>query len=93
MTIQPFRCRETELLFTTGKTRLFSNIQHVAERKLAQLDAAATLEFLRIPPGNKLEKLTGDRTGWHSIRINAQWRICFMWTDRGPAKVEIVDYH
>jgi proteic killer suppression protein len=77
----------------TGSARRFTNIQRAAERKLAQLDAAVTLEFLRSPPGNQLEKLSGDRRGRHSIRINDQWRICFLWTDEGPAEVEIVDYH
>ena len=65
----------------------------VAERKLAQLDAAQTLAFLDAPPGNRLEALKGDRAGQHSIRINAQWRICFVWADGGPMDVEIVDYH
>lgn len=93
MTIQSFLCEETQRLFMTGSTRRFTSIQRVAERKLAQLDAAVTLEFLRSPPGNQLEKLTGNRSGQYSVRINAQWRICFIWTDEGPAKVEIVDYH
>ena len=65
----------------------------VAERQLTQLDAAQTLEFLRAPPGNRLEGLRGDRAGQYSIRINDQWRVCFTWTDNGPADVEIVDYH
>lgn len=68
-------------------------MQRAALRKLAVLDAAETLEDLRIPPGNRLEKLKGDRVGQHSIRINGQWRICFRWTDAGPADVEITDYH
>ncbi|MFC4298125.1 MAG: type II toxin-antitoxin system RelE/ParE family toxin [Castellaniella sp.] len=93
MTIQSFLCEETRCLFMTGSTRRFTNFQQAAERKLAQLDAAVTLDFLRSPPGNRLEKLTGDRQGRHSIRINAQWRICFIWTDEGPTEVEIVDYH
>ena len=80
-------------LFTTGKSRRFANIKAVAERKLAPLHAAATLEFLRSPPGNMQEELQGDRKGQHSIRINAQWRVCFIWTNQGPANVEIVDYH
>ena len=71
----------------------FRAIQNVAERKLAQLSAAQTLDFLRSPPGNRLEALKGDRAGQYSIRINAQWRVCFVWTDNGPADVEIVDYH
>jgi toxin HigB-1 len=65
----------------------------VPERKLAQLEAAQTLDFLKAPPGNHLEALKGDRKGQHSIRINAQWRICFVWTDVGPSDVENVDYH
>lgn len=65
----------------------------VAERKLAQLDAAQTLDFLKAPPGNRLEALKGDRKGQHSIRINGQWRICFVWSGVGPVDVEIVDYH
>ena len=77
----------------TGHARRFASIQRVAERKLAQLDAAATLEFLRSPPGNRLEQLSGNRQGRYSIRINAQWRICFIWTAEGPAEIEIVDYH
>jgi len=65
----------------------------VAERKLAQLEAAQTLDFLKAPPGNRLEALKGDRKGQHSIRINDQWRICFVWSGVGPIDVEIVDYH
>jgi len=60
---------------------------------ISQLDAAVTLDFLRSPPGNRLELLDGDRRGQHSVRINGQWRVCFVWTDKGPAQVEIVDYH
>ena len=75
MAIVSFQCPDTQRLFTSGKTRRFANIQAVAERKLVQLDAAATLDFLRSPPGNRLEALTGDRQGQHSIRINAQWRV------------------
>jgi toxin HigB-1 len=67
--------------------------QRVAWRKLAMLDAAEVLADLRVPPGNRLEKLTGDRAGQYSIRINRQWRICFFWSDAGPEDVEIVDYH
>lgn len=93
MAIISFKCPETQRLFTSGKSRRFANVQSVAERKLAQLDAAMTLEFLRSPPGNRLELLSGDRQGQYSIRINAQWRVCFVWTDKGIANVEIVDYH
>lgn len=71
----------------------FANIDVVALRKLQQLHAATTLEFLRVPPGNPLESLNGDRAGQHSIRINAQWRVCFVWLDGHAHQVEIVDYH
>jgi len=91
--IRSFRCRDTQALFETGRSRRFGAIVRVATRKLAQLDAAATLEFLRAPPGNRLEALRGDRKGLHSIRINDQWRLCFRWTPQGPEDVEIVDYH
>lgn len=93
MAIASFKCAETERFFVNGKTRRFANIQSAAERKLVQLEAAMTLEFLRSPPGNRLEMLHGNRQGQHSIRINDQWRICFVWTDKGAANVEIVDYH
>ncbi|WP_312245858.1 type II toxin-antitoxin system RelE/ParE family toxin [Stutzerimonas nitrititolerans] len=66
---------------------------NIATRKLAMLNAATELRDLRSPPGNRLEPLHGDRVGQHSIRINDQWRICFVWTDAGPTQVEIVDYH
>ncbi len=91
--IESFRCKDTERIFTTGKSRRFANVLAVAERKLLQLDNATTLEALRAPPGNRLEELQGDRAGQHSIRINDQWRVCFRWTPEGPAAVEIVDYH
>jgi len=91
--IQSFKCKDTQGLFGGESPRCFRAIQTVAERKLAQLAAAQTLEFLRSPPGNRLEALKRDRTGQHSIRINDQWRVCFVWTDSGPADVEIVDYH
>lgn len=91
--IRSFRCAETQALFETGKSRRFSAIANVAIRKLAQLDAAQTLAFLRSPPGNQLEALKGDRKGQHSIRVNAQFRVCFRWTEEGPEGVEIVDYH
>jgi proteic killer suppression protein len=91
--ILSFKCRDTQALFDAGGTRRFKAFEAIAERKLAMLDAARTLEFLRSPPGNRLEALRGDRRGQHSIRINDQWRICFVWTDAGPQDVEIVDYH
>jgi toxin HigB-1 len=73
--------------------RGFGSIEKVARRKLELLEAATTLEFLRIPPGNRLEALKGDRVGQYSIRINAQFRICFRWTGEHAEDVEIVDYH
>lgn len=73
--------------------RLGPDLQRAANRKLLLLDAAETINDLRIPPGNRLEQLQGDRKGQHSIRINDQWRICFVWTPAGPADVEITDYH
>jgi proteic killer suppression protein len=80
-------------LYETGKSRKFGNIKAVAERKLQMLDSAVTLEFLKSPPANRLEALSRDRTGQYSIRINDQWRVCFVWTAEGPHGVEIVDYH
>lgn len=91
--IQSFRCPDTQALFETGKSRRFAAILAVAVRKLAQLDAAQTLDFLRSPPGNRLEALQGNRSGQYSIRINDQFRVCFRWTESGPGDVEIVDYH
>ena len=91
--IRSFRDRDTRVLFETGRSRRFAAFADVAMRKLAQLDAATTLEFLRSPPGNRLEALRGDRAGQYSIRINDQFRICFRWTKLGPTQVEIVDYH
>ncbi len=91
--IKSFRCADTQSLFETGKSRRFSSIVNVAVRKLAQLDAAQTLDFLRSPPGNHLEALHSNRAGQHSIRVNDQFRVCFRWTEAGPEDVEIVDYH
>ena len=91
--IQSFQCADTESLVCTGKSKRFASIKAVAERKLTQLAAAATLEFLKSPPGNHLEALSGGRKGQCSIRINKQWRLCFVWTQDGPKNVEIVDYH
>ncbi len=91
--IYSFHCADTQRLFETGKTKRWQAIIRVAERKLAQLDAATTIDFLRVPPGNRLEALSGNRAGQYSIRINDQWRICFRWTEQGAEDVEIVDYH
>ena len=91
--IVSFKCMDTESLFRQGKTRVWSSILSVVERKLTMLDAASSLIDLKSPPGNRLESLGGDRKGQHSIRINAQWRICFIWGIHGPENVEIVDYH
>jgi len=91
--IRSFCCADTQELFETGKSKRFSGILIVATRKLAQLDAAHTLEFLRSPPGNRLEALRGSREGQYSIRVNDQFRLCFRWTADGPEDVEIVDYH
>ncbi|MFF7708061.1 type II toxin-antitoxin system RelE/ParE family toxin [Pseudomonas sp. NPDC007930] len=91
--IRSFRCAETQALFTRGNVRRWTAIKSVAERKLAMLEAAALLQDLRSPPGNRLERLYGEREGQHSIRINNQWRICFLWTELGPEQVEIIDYH
>ncbi|MBA1187979.1 plasmid maintenance system killer protein [Pseudomonas entomophila] len=91
--MRSFACADTETLFTTGRTRRWADIRSVAERKLSALDAAKELRDLRSPPGNRLHPLEGDREGRHSISINMQWRVCFIWTDDGPENVEIVDYH
>ncbi len=92
--IRSFADRATERFFRDGECparwRFF---QSVALRKLDMLDAAIRLSDLRSPPGNQLEALKGDRAGQHSIRINRQWRLCFLWTPNGPEEVEIVDYH
>jgi proteic killer suppression protein len=90
--IKSFADAQTERIWRTGKTR-GSPPAAVTKRKLAMLDAAARLEDLRVPPGNRLEKLKGDRQGQHSVRINDQYRICFTWDDGNAYEVEIVDYH
>lgn len=92
--IRSFRDAATERLWLRQRNKAIDRrIERVALRKLAMLDAAETLDDLRIPPGNRLEPLKGDRAGQYSIRINQQWRICFGWTAAGPVDVEIVDYH
>lgn len=92
--LQSFGDRDTERVWHRQRSkRLDQTTQRAALRKLLILDAADRLADLRIPPGNRLEKLTGDRAGTHSIRINDRWRICFRWTTAGPEHVEIVDYH
>ena len=91
--IRSFGDEETRKLFETGRSKRFSGFADIAMRKLAQLEAAHTLDFLRAPPGNRLEALKRDRKGQCSIRINDQFRICFRWTPDGPERVEIVDYH
>ena len=92
--IRSFRDRDTQRLFDRQPVRkLGATRQRVALRKLRQLDAAVTLEDLRVPPGNRLEKLSRDRAGQHSVRINDQWRVCFRWVGGDAHDVEIVDYH
>lgn len=91
--IRSFKCSETVALAKGIRVRRFSNIASVARRKLRQLEIAGSLEDLRIPPGNRLEPLKGDRAGQYSVRINRQWRVCFRWAEAGAEDVEIVDYH
>lgn len=92
--IQSFRNRQTRRVWERVRVaRLGSDVQRIAHRKLLQLHAAERIDDLRVPPGNRLEKLTGDRAGTYSIRVNDQYRICFRWTRGGPEDVELVDYH
>ncbi len=92
--IKSFKCKETEKIFRGQFSRILpQDMQRVAARKLAQLNAATILETLCVPPGNRLEALTRGRQGQHSIRVNDQWRVCFVWRDGHAFDVEIVDYH
>jgi proteic killer suppression protein len=91
--IRSFANRDTELIFLSFSVPRFRAFEKIARRKLLMLHAAPTLDTLRIPPGNRLEALAGNRRGQYSIRINDQWRICFIWGPDGPQEVEIVDYH
>ena len=93
MPIQSFKCKSTENLIEGGKPRKFRNIESVAARKLQMMDSVVELRDLRAPPGNRLEELSGNRAGQHSIRINDQWRICFKFENGHFLDVEIVDYH
>lgn len=88
-----FACRQTEKLFNRQRVKAFSGFEQEAREKLFMLDTVTRLEDLKVPPGNRLEALKGDRKGQHSIRINRQWRICFVWHDGDVHNVEIVDYH
>ena len=91
--IHSFTCPDTEALFNSQVVPRFRNMERVARRKLLQLHAATDLASLRVPPGNQLEALKGDRKGQYSLRINGQWRVCFVWREDGAHRVEIVDYH
>jgi proteic killer suppression protein len=91
--IRSFRDRATERLWMGEFVKRFSGIEKQARRKLDMLHAARELADLRAPPANRLEALSGNRKGQHSIRINNQWRVCFTWTKEGPSNVEVVDYH
>lgn len=91
--IRSFKCKYTEKISNDERVRMFESIRIVAAKKLALLDVALNIEDLSVPPGNRLEALKGNRKGQHSIRINDQWRICFIWKEDGPYEVEIVDYH
>ena len=93
MAIKTFKCSDTEALFGLRRVARFANIERPALRKLKQLDLARCIEDLRAPPGNRLEQLKGDRAGQWSIRVNDQFRICFLWTGSDVENVEIVDYH
>ncbi len=91
--ILSFKCDDTEALHQRIRVARFTNFETIALRKLDQLNAATELRDMAAPPGNRLEALKGSRKGQHSVRINDQWRLCFVWTRQGPKDVEIVDYH
>jgi proteic killer suppression protein len=91
--IHSFTCLDTEALFHSKAVPRFRSTERVARRKLLQLHAATELASLRVPPGNQLEALKGSRNGQHGIRVNDQWRVCFVWREDGAHQVEIVDYH
>lgn len=91
--ITSFKCADTEALANGIRIRRWANIESVARRKLRQLQIAGRIDDLRVPPGNRLEALRGDRAGQYSIRVNDQFRVCFRWTAAGAEDVEIVDYH
>jgi len=91
--IRTFRCKETQRLFERLPSRRWRSIERVVRRKLEMLNAAASLNDLKVPPSNRLEALRGDRQGQYSVRVNDQWRLCFVWHDRDAYDVEVVDYH
>lgn len=96
MAIQSFRDSESRKFFETGKAgkgTKWANLKQIVARKLDMLDYASTLQDLQSPPGNRLEVLSGDLLGYHSVRINDQWRVVFRWTERGPENVAVTDYH